>query len=306
MRVVEVTELGEPEVLQVAERPDPEPGPGQVVVRVRAANVNPTDLGARQGLGRHTPPDPPFVLGWDLAGKVTSVGEGVTDLSEGERVVGMVQWYDQRGSVGTYAEAVSFDADWLVPLPDGLDYGTAATIPLNAVTAHQGLELLDPPEGCDLLVTGASGGVGSFAVQLAKAAGHRVIAQAGRDDEDWPRELGAEEVLPRDAEIAGIDSVPAIFDAVPLGERGLLRRRGWGCDRQHPQTPRGATGAEDPPGVLPHPPRSRDAGEPGRRGRGGEAPHQDRPHPAARRGGRGTQAGRGGRAARQGRTDPMS
>jgi NADPH2:quinone reductase len=218
MRVVEVTELGGPEVLQLAERPDPEPGPGQVVVGVRAANVNPTDLGARQGLGRHTPPDPPFVLGWDLAGKVTSVGEGVTDLSEGERVVGMVQWYDQRGSVGTYAEAVAFDADWLVPLPDGLDYQTAATIPLNAVTAHQGLELLDPPEGCDLLVTGASGGVGSFAVQLARAAGHRVIAQAGRDDEDWPRELGADEVLPRDAEIAGIDSVPAVFDTVPLGE----------------------------------------------------------------------------------------
>ena len=218
MKVVEVTELGGPDVLEVADREEPEAGPGQVVVRVRAANINPTDLGARQGLGRHTPPDPPFVLGWDLAGKVIAVGEGVTDLSEGDRVVGMVQWYDQGGSVGTYAESVAFDADWLVPLPDGLDYETAATIPLNAVTAREGLGLLDAPDGSEVLVTGASGGVGSFAVQLAKQAGHRVIAQAGRDDEGWPRELGADEVLPRDVDIASVDPVPAVFDAVPLGE----------------------------------------------------------------------------------------
>jgi NADPH2:quinone reductase len=216
MRVVEVTELGGPEVLKVAERPEPEPGPGQVVVRVRAASVNPTDLGARAGAGR-TVPDPPFVLGWDLAGQVTAAGDGA-DFGPGDRVVGMVQWYEDGGSVGTYAESTVFEAKWLVPLPNGLDYETACTIPLNAVTARQGLELLDPPKGSDLLVTGAGGGVGSFAVQLAKAAGHRVIAQAGRDDEAWPRELGADEVLPRDANLTTIDPVPAAFDAVPLGE----------------------------------------------------------------------------------------
>jgi NADPH:quinone reductase len=217
MLVVEVTELGGPEVLKVAERPDPEPGRGQVVVRVRAANVNPTDLGARRGAGRVTPPDPPFVLGWDLAGQVTAAGEG-TDFVPGDRVVGMVQWYEAKGSVGTYAESTVFDAEWLVPMPNGLDYETACTIPLNALTARQGLELLDPPHGSDLLVTGASGGVGSFAVELAVAAGHRVIALAGRDGEDWPREIGANEVLPRDADLAAIDPAPAIFDAVPLGE----------------------------------------------------------------------------------------
>src|SRR3954449_924723 len=159
MRVVEVTELGGPEVLKVAERPAPQPGPGQVVVRVRAANVNPTDLGARGGAGRLAPPDPPFVLGWDLAGQVTSAGEGVSDFEPGDRVVGMVQWYDAGGRFGAYAESVAFDAQWLVPLPNALDYETASTIPLNGLTARQGLELLDPPEGCDLLVTGASGGV---------------------------------------------------------------------------------------------------------------------------------------------------
>jgi NADPH:quinone reductase-like Zn-dependent oxidoreductase len=221
MRVVEVTKLGGPEVLRVAERPDPEPGPSQVVVRVRAANVNPTDLGARRGAGRVAPPDPPFVLGWDLAGQVAATGERVEDLQPGDRVVGMVQWYEARGSVGAYAESVAFEAEWLVPLPNGLDYETAATIPLNALTARQGLELLDPPEGCDLLVTGASGGVGSFAVQMAKQGGHRVVAHAGRDDEDWPGELGADEVLPRDADFASIDPVPAVFDAAALGEAAL-------------------------------------------------------------------------------------
>jgi NADPH2:quinone reductase len=188
---------------------------------VRAANVNPTDLGARAGAGRGVP-DPPFVLGWDLAGVIAAVGDEVDEFEEGDRVVGMIQWYDEKGSVGAYAELVAVDAEWIVPLPDELDYETAATIPLNAVTARQGLELLDPPDGCDLLVTGASGGVGTFVVQLAARAGHRVIAQAGRDDEEWPRELGASEVLARDADLAALDPVPAVFDAVPLGEGALV------------------------------------------------------------------------------------
>jgi NADPH2:quinone reductase len=238
MRAVEVTELGGPEVLELAERDDPVPGTGQIVVRVRAANVNPTDLGARAGAGRNVP-NPPFVLGWDLAGVVAAVGEGVEDFEEGDRVLGMIQWYDEEGSVGAYAESVAVDAGWVVRLPDELDYETAATIPLNAVTARQGLDLLDPPEGCDLLVTGASGAVGGFAVQLAAQAGHRVIAQAGRDDEDWPRELGASEVLPRDADLASIGAVPAIFDAVPLGEGALVALEDGGAvvtTRRQPET----------------------------------------------------------------------
>jgi NADPH2:quinone reductase len=217
MRVVEVTELGGPEVLKVAERPQPEAGPGQVVVRVRAANVNPTDLGAREGAGRAVP-DPPFVLGWDLAGEVAAVGEGVGDFAPGDRVVGMIQWYDQKGSLGAYAESVAVDTGWLVPLPDGLSFVDGSTLPHNAVTAHEGLGLLDLPEPTTRLVTGAGGAVGGFAVQLAVAAGHRVIALAGRDDEDWPRELGAAEVLPRDTDLSSIEPLPAVFDAVPLGE----------------------------------------------------------------------------------------
>ncbi|HEX6457541.1 MAG TPA: NADP-dependent oxidoreductase [Thermoleophilaceae bacterium] len=212
MRAIEVTELGGPEVLRPAERPEPEAGPGQVVVRVRAANVNPTDLGARTGHGPRGVPEPPFVLGWDFAGDVESTGE---------RVVGMIHWYDNEGQVGAYAEAIAVDADWIVPLPDGLDYVPAATIPLNALTAVQGLELLGLPPSSTLLVTGASGAVGGFAVQLAARAGHRVIATASTGDEEWVASLGAHQVLPRDADLGALDPVPAVFDAVPLGEPAL-------------------------------------------------------------------------------------
>ena len=180
------------------------------------------------------------MLGWDVAGQVTGVGEGVEDFQPGDRVVGMAHWYESGGSVGGYAESVAFEAEWLVPLPDGLDYETAATIPLNALTARQGLELLDPRDGCDLLVTGASGAVGSFAVQLAAEAGHRVIAQAGRNDERWPHTLGAAEVLPRGMDLGAIDPVLTIFDAVPLGEAVFAAVKDGGAivsTRRPPEAP---------------------------------------------------------------------
>ena len=220
MRVAEVTALGGPEVLRLAERSEPQPGPGQVVVRVRAATVNPTDLGARAGAGRGGP-EPPFVLGWDLAGEIAAAADDVTDFAIGDRVGGMIHWYQQSGALGAYAEAVAVDAGWLVPLPDELDHVIASTVPLNAVTARQGLDLLDLAPSSELLVTGASGGVGSFAVQIAVAGGHRVIAVAGRDDEAWVESLGAAEVLPRGTDLATVGPLPAVFDAVPLGEPAL-------------------------------------------------------------------------------------
>ncbi|MBX5440913.1 MAG: NADP-dependent oxidoreductase [Solirubrobacteraceae bacterium] len=217
MRVVEVTAHGGPEVLQVAERPDPVPGDGQVVVAVRAANVNPTDLAARMGYSPRPLPDPPYVLGWDFAGEVVSVGAGVTGVAPGDRVVGMVQWYDAEGRVGAYAERILVDAGWIVPLPASVDATTAATVPLNGLTAAQGLARLGLALGQTLLVTGASGAVGAFAVQLAVAAGLRVTAQASTGDEDWVRSLGPERVVGRDADLSELE-VDAAFDAVPLGE----------------------------------------------------------------------------------------
>jgi NADPH:quinone reductase len=210
MRVVEVTAFGGPEVLRVAERPCPEPAAGVVVVAIHATSVNPTDLSTRDGSRRKRMPDlePPFVPGWDLAGEV---------LATGDRVVGMIPFAQIGGRVGAYAEQAAVDPAWLAPLPEGVPFEEAATLPLNALTARQSLDLLGLAAGDALLVTGASGGVGGFAVQMAVADGLEVIAMAGRDDEDWVESLGASEVLPRDADLSGTRPVDGVLDAVPLG-----------------------------------------------------------------------------------------
>jgi NADPH:quinone reductase len=225
MRAAAATALGGPEVLKVIELPDPVAGPGQVVVRVRAACVQPADLAACTGHLPGGPAEPPFLPGWDIAGEVAEVGDGVTDLHAGDRVAGMIPWFLTRGKPGGYAELVAADAEWLVPVPDGLDLALAATIPLNALTARHALELMALPEPTTVLVTGASGGVGGFAAQLAARAGHRVLAVGGRDDEDWVNSLAASvkeggsiTALPRDTDLAGLGPVPAVLDAVPVGE----------------------------------------------------------------------------------------
>jgi NADPH:quinone reductase-like Zn-dependent oxidoreductase len=133
----------------------------------------------------------------------------------------MIHWYDLKGATGTYAEAVAVDAGVLARLPAGLDYATAATIPLNALSAAQGIDLLGLAEPTVVLVTGASGAVGSFAVQLAVNAGHRVTAVANAGDRPWVQSLGAAEVLDRDADLAAYGLLTAVFDAVPLGEPAL-------------------------------------------------------------------------------------
>jgi NADPH:quinone reductase len=217
MRAVAVTALGGPEVLQVVEWPDPVAGSGQVLVRVRAASVNPADVAARTGMVPGGPVEPPFLPGWDIAGEVVALGDGVSGFEVGDRVAGMVPWHLTRGAPGGYAELVAADAEWLAPVPDGLDPAAAATVPLNALTARLALDLLALPAGSMLLVTGASGGVGGFAAQLAVRAGLRVLAVASHDDEDWVRGLGVDTVVPRTADLAGVGLVPAVLDAVPLG-----------------------------------------------------------------------------------------
>jgi NADPH:quinone reductase-like Zn-dependent oxidoreductase len=219
MKAMVVSEPGDPDVLEVEERERPVPGKGEVVVRLEAANVNPTDLQAREG---NYPPDkgiegPPYVLGWDLAGTVAEVGDGVEQFAAGSRVVGMIPWYDAKGEYGAYAEEVLARAEWLVPLPEGLDPALAATVPLNALTAEQALDLLGVSEGDRLLVIGASGAVGSFAVQLAIARGAEVSGVAGSEDDQWVESLGAE-VISRDQSLEEIGTFPFVLDSVPVGE----------------------------------------------------------------------------------------
>ncbi|MEV4347803.1 NADP-dependent oxidoreductase [Actinoplanes sp. NPDC049596] len=212
MRVVEVSALGGPEVLRVAERPDPVPGEGQVLVRVLAATVNPADIAARVGRIPGGPVPPPFLLGWDVAGEVVG---GSDDLAAGTLVVGMIPWHLTRGATGAYAELVAVDADSVVPLPDGLDPVVAATIPLNGLTAYRALDVMELTGPTTILVTGASGGVGGFGAQLALRRGHMVLACATHDDEEWVRGLGVHSVIPRGAELDR--PVPAVLDAIPLG-----------------------------------------------------------------------------------------
>ena len=230
MHVAEVTAFGAPEVLRLAERPDPAPAPGEVVVRIRAANVNPTDLSVRSGQARARMPDlqPPIVPGWDLAGEVTAVGSAVDGYRPGDRVVGMIPFGRIGGRVGAYAQAAAVDPGWLAPLATDLDDVKAATLPLNALTAQQALDLIAAPAGATLLVTGASGAVGGFATQLAARAGLRVLAQASDDDEDWVASLGATEVLPRSTDLATIGPVDAVLDAVPLGPASTATLRDGG------------------------------------------------------------------------------
>jgi NADPH:quinone reductase len=230
MRVCEVTEFGEPDVLRPGERPWPVAGDGEIVVRIGAANVNPADIGARSGVMRRRMPElePPFVLGWDLAGSVSEVGAGVTGYEVGDRVVGMIPWARIGGRVGAYAQAAALDPEWLAPLPEGLDDVSAATIPLNALTARQALDLLVTPPGSTILVTGASGAVGGFAVQLAVSDGLRVLAVASDGDHDWVASLGADEVLPRSVDLATVGPVDAVLDAVPVGPAAAQAAREGG------------------------------------------------------------------------------
>jgi NADPH:quinone reductase-like Zn-dependent oxidoreductase len=233
MRVAEVTAFGGPEVFRIAERPDLEPGSGEVVVNIHAAAINPTDLGTRAGQAKRRLPDlePPFVPGWDLAGELAETGE---------RVVGMIPFVAIGGRVGAYAQAAAVDPDWLAPLDDAISFEVGATLPLNALTANEGLERLALQPGSRLLVTGASGAVGGLATQLGAAGGLEVVAVASDGDEDWVGGLGAAEVLPRDADLSAIGPVDGVFDAVPLGpaqSTGALRDGGPAVFTRPPDPP---------------------------------------------------------------------
>jgi NADPH2:quinone reductase len=201
-----------------------------VVVEIAAATVNPTDLAARTGAHRGRMPDltPPFVLGWDLAGVVGAAGPEVSGFAPGDPVVGMIPWVQTGGRVGAYAQAAAVAPEWLALRPDELDPVLAATIPLNGLTARQALDLLGLAPGARLLITGASGAVGSYAVQLAVRDGLRVIALASAGDETWVSGLGAGEVLSRGADLAALEEVDAVLDAVPLGPEAAAPVRDGG------------------------------------------------------------------------------
>lgn len=175
MKAVRVREFGAPEVMRVEEVADLQPGPGQVVVRVKAAGVNPVDAYIRTGTYARTPALP-YTPGFDAAGIVESVGEGVTHVAVGNRVY--VGW----SLSGTYAEQALCAESQVHPLPERASYAQGAAVHVPYATAYYGLFLrAGAGPGETVLVHGASGGVGVAALQLARAAGMTVIGTAGSD-----------------------------------------------------------------------------------------------------------------------------
>jgi NADPH:quinone reductase-like Zn-dependent oxidoreductase len=210
-----VRQFGGPEVLQIVDVP-PEPlGHGEVRLRVAAATVNPTDTYARQGAYAERDPvkTPPWVPGMDVAGTVAEVGEGVEHLSVGELVMGIVV---PTGAHGGYREDLVLPADSVVPAPRGADAVAAATLPMNALTARLALDAMGLQPGQVLAVTGAAGAFGGYVVQLAKADGLTVVADAAEADEELVRQLGADVIVRRGDDVAG-----RVREHVPDGVDGL-------------------------------------------------------------------------------------
>lgn len=234
MRAVGFTEFGGPSVLHVInDLPVPEPGPGQVLVHVAAATVNPTDIGFRLG-GRKLPDGvvPPYIPGMDLAGVIDSVGPGVSGWAEGERVMAAVSPWLPSG--GAYQEYRLVDADQLARVPDGVSLELAATLPMNGMTVRTALDMLALPAGAVLAVTGSAGAVGGYAIQLGKHDGLTVVADAAPADESLIRSLGADHVVPRgDGFAAAVrsifpDGADALLDAALVGPPALAAVRDGG------------------------------------------------------------------------------
>lgn len=194
MRAITQDTLGGPEVLREAELPKPSPLPTEVLVRVTSAGVNPVDWKTRSGGGMAgILGDPPFVLGWDVSGVVEEVGFGVHTLQVGDEVHGM-PWFPRQA--GAYAEYVTAPSRHFVRKPASLNHDQAAGVPLAALTAWQSLvDLAGIGAGQRVLVHAASGGVGHFAVQIAKHFGAHVVGTASASKHDWLRELGADELV---------------------------------------------------------------------------------------------------------------
>lgn len=235
MKAVVFLEFGAPEVLQVANLPDPVPGPDDVVIRVAAATVNPTDLLMRSGAQADRMRDlvPPHICGQEFSGHVHALGGSSPRLTPGLRVMGIV--HPRRPLGGAYAELVCVPQASVVHVPDSVDLVDAATIPMNGMTARVALEAVGLKRGQTLLVTGGAGALGGYVVQLANAAGITVVADAKDADRDLLRRLGAYHVVSRGPQMAGAvralypDGVDALVDGALLGDEAACLVRTGGA-----------------------------------------------------------------------------
>ena len=255
MRAVVITEYGGPDVLRLVDIDEPHAGPGQVRIRVHAATVNPADVLLRIGdiddALRASTLSPPYRPGMEVAGFVDEIGpDAHTAVRIGDRVMAIVMPIDDSG--GAYAEYIAVDADQVTAAPEGSNHAEAATLPMNGLTARRALDMLQLSPGEILAVTGAAGAVGGYVVQLARADGLSVIADAAPIDEQLVMELGANELVARgpgvgerirqlhpegvkavvDAALQGDEVLPALDDG---GQIAIVRRPGErGTSTLHP------------------------------------------------------------------------
>jgi len=233
MRAVGFIEFGDPSVLGIVTVPKPSPGPGQVLVRVEAATVNPTDLGFRRG-GRALPPgmEPPFIPGMDLAGVIDAVGPEVAQWQPGNRVMAAVSPWVTGG--GAQAEYRVVTEDQLAQVPGGWSLTEAATLPMNGMTVRAALDMLALPAGATFAVTGSAGIVGQYAIQLGRHEGLTVIGDAKPEDTALIESFGANHVVERGPGMAAAvralypGGVDAVIDAALLGPAVLPAVRDGG------------------------------------------------------------------------------
>ncbi|MGO1749570.1 MAG: NADP-dependent oxidoreductase [Marinobacter sp.] len=235
MKKVVYHQFGERDVLQVVSSDVPPPQAGQVLIRVHGAGLNPIDWKTRKGLGfvaKQIESTLPWTPGYDIAGEVVAIGDGVTTLAPGDRVMGLVGFPLNGGSYAEYALAT---ADELAVVPEELDLVTAGALPLAALTAWQALfEVAELEPGQKILVHAGAGGVGHLAVQFALARGAHVIATASSGNRDFLSELGVHEVIDYHTtdfadECFGLDVVLDLIGGDTgkrslrtLGEKGML------------------------------------------------------------------------------------
>jgi len=234
MRAVGLFEHGGPEVLQVVDLPSVDAGPGQVRIRNYAAAVNPTDIVGRNGMRAEIQKKdpPPYVPGMDAAGVVDQIGEGVkTGIEIGDRVMAMVV---PKASHGAYREQIVLDQRAVVRAPSGTTHAEACTLPMNGLTARLSLDLLDLSPGQIIAVTGGPGAYGGYVIQLAKADGLTVIADAGESDRSLLESLGADVIIDRGEGFAEKirehfpDGVDGLADGALLNELAIGAVRNGG------------------------------------------------------------------------------
>ena len=223
MKAVRVHEYGGPEVLRYEDAPRPEPGAGDVLVRVHAAGVNPVDWKVRAGMAKgFLNYKLPMIPGWDLSGTVEALGAGTTGWKKGDEVYSR----PDISRDGTYAEYIAVKASELARKPKTLDHAKAAAIPLAALTAWQALfDAGGLQSGQRVLVHAAAGGVGTFAVQLARWKGARVIGTASERNHEFLKELGADELI--DYNKVRFEDAVQDVDLVLDTMAGETRDRSW-------------------------------------------------------------------------------